>query len=343
MPKRALSLLLAGIAATLTPHAMAADDGAWTMAGDMIRVAAAGISAPTTLATMALDKTGEISNGGRGIDNIAQYVSADGAVQASIYIYMPGFADAALGAHMTDRAIMERFGPATRRTSYDSVGVGGRPDAAIRAVYDDAGDGTLTTAAAMIHAGRWLVKLRITGPSERRAEVLADLDAMLSGLRFDPSATPLAAAPLVPASCLVQARGIARPVDDGSADLAARQPGFPSDGRDALCVRGHVKTASGALEILQGVGDARGSVLVPVDDGGTVMAFDPVGTSGAYRLSIHSVGRTEVYDAYDRLPSEAQIAAILDGKDPATARARSTTAYAASGERTVNVGPTAGR
>ncbi|MEJ7927650.1 hypothetical protein WG908_12900 [Sphingobium sp. AN641] len=338
MPKCVISLFLAALAATSASIALAAsDDGAWTTTADTVRVSAAGIAAPMSAGTLALDRTGEISNGGRGIDNVAQYVSADGAVQGTIYIYMPGFADAALGAYMTDRAIMDRFGGKTRRTSYDSVSVGGQPGAAIRAVYDDAADGHLTTAAALLHTGRWMVKLRITGPSERRAEVLAGLDAMLAGLRFDAAATPLPAAPLAPASCLAPARGIARLLYDASTDITARQPGFPRDGRDALCVRGHVETTSGALEILQSAGDARGSVLVPVDDGGTVMAFDPVGTSGGYRLSIHSVGRTEVYDAYDRLPSETQIAAMLDGKDPATARARSTTAYGADGARTLIV------
>lgn len=311
MPKRVLSLLLAGIAVTLAPHAMAADDGAWTMTSDMIRVDAAGIAAPMTVATLALDKTGEISHGGQGIDNIAQYISADGAVQASIYVYMPSFADAALGAYMTDRAIMERFGDKTRRTAWSSASAGGHAGTAIRAVYDDAGDGALTTAAAMVHAGRWLIKLRTTGPAERRAEILAGLDAMLSGLRFDAGAAPLPATPPVTTACPTSSGGEARPV---AADITAQQPGFPRDGRDRLCIRGRIDTASGRYDMLQAADGGNGSILVPLDDGGTVMAFDPT-AKGGYRLSIHSVGRTEIFDAYDRLPSTSQIAAILDGKD----------------------------
>src|SRR3546814_4655611 len=81
---------------------------------------------------------------------------------------------------MTDKAVTERFGARTRRTAYASVAVAGHADGAIRAVYDDAADGALTTAAAFLHVGRWLVKLRVTGPTERRKEVLAGLDGMRS-------------------------------------------------------------------------------------------------------------------------------------------------------------------
>src|SRR3546814_18742645 len=76
---------------------------------------------------------------------------------------------------MTDKAVTERFGARTRRTAYASVAVAGHADGAIRAAYDDAADGALTTAAAFLHVGRWLVKLRVTGPPARRKEVLAGL------------------------------------------------------------------------------------------------------------------------------------------------------------------------
>ena len=74
---------------------------------------------------------------------------------------------------------------------------------------------------------------------------------------------------------------------------------------------------------------------MPVDDSGTVMTFDPATTGSGYQLSIHSVGQTDLYGIYDRVPSARQIAQILDGKDPQTAQAGATAAYTASGQMTV--------
>jgi hypothetical protein len=343
MLKRALPVISVLLCLCATPSALAVEDaGAWSMRDAGVRVDAAGIAAPAAAAGLSLQKTGEFSNGGKSIDNYAQYVSEDGAIQATLYVYLPTYADAALGAYMTDRAIMERFGGQTRRTAYDSVAAGGQPGTAIRAIYDDAAEGRLTTAAALIHAGRWMVKLRVTGPAERREEVIAGIDALLAGLHAD-AGTPLhAATPPSVGACPTGNGADARPIgpEDARTDGTARDPGFPRDGRDPLCVRGKVETAEGSYDILQAANGADGSILVPMDDTGTVMAFDPVAKDKgyrqkSYRLSIHSIGKTDVYAAYDRLPSSRQIAAILDGSDPATAQAHSTTVYAANGARSV--------
>ena len=83
MPKRALFLFTAALCLA-APFAAQAEDTleAWTPTDSSIRATAAGISLPHSIATLSLTKSGEASNGGRGIDNYAQYVSQDGAVQA---------------------------------------------------------------------------------------------------------------------------------------------------------------------------------------------------------------------------------------------------------------------
>lgn len=346
MPKRALFLFSVALGLAAPSLARAADDvEAWTPSDTAIRAGAAGIALPQTVAGLSLSKSGEASNGGRAIDNYAQYLSEDGAVQATLYIYMPTYADASLAAYMTDKAIMERFGSQTRRTAYAAAPVGGHADSAIRAVYDDAADGALTTAAAFAHAGRWIVKLRVTGPSERRAEVLAGLDAMMAALHFDDPAQLHTTAPASFAACPA-ARG-----QDARLTREAAQPGaavpqdvrIPREGRDRLCVRGTVQTAQGSYDMLQQAGRADGAIIVPVDDSGTVLAFDPSAPDASYRLSIHMVGQTDLYGVYDRVPSPRQVAAILDGKDPHTARAEATAAYAADGAVTLVQVETAGR
>ncbi|HKY81615.1 MAG TPA: hypothetical protein VJM09_09090, partial [Sphingobium sp.] len=305
MPKHALSLLSAVLASTM-PVAVqaAAEREAWTPTETALRADAAGISLPQTVAGLSLSKSGEVSNGGKGIDNYAQYLSADGAVQATLYVYLPSYADASLAAHMTDRAIMARFGSKTRRTAYASVSVAGSANGAIRAVYDDAADGALTTAAAFVHAGRWIVKLRATGPAERRAEVLAGLDAMVSGLRFDHPAAIHRTAPANIAACPTQ-DGPAR-LTEANGAVSTALPLLP-EGSGKLCVRGSVQTADGSYDMLQQSGVPNGAVIVPVDDAGTVLAFDPMPKGQGYQLSIHSVGQTDLYGVYDKVPDAGQI------------------------------------
>jgi hypothetical protein len=331
MFKPVLSLLPVLLLASAPALANAAEEHeAWTASDISLRSDAAGISLPQTIAGLSLAKSGEVSNGGKGIDNYAQYLSEDGAIQATLYVYLPSYADSSLAAHMTDRAIMERFGAKTRRTAYASIPLAGKSGRAIRAVYDAAADGALTTAAGFVHAGRWLVKLRVTGPTERRKEVLAGLDGMLNGLRFD---DPASVRPIAPA------RFAACPSQDGTdAKLTARMPtgaikAAPlNEGRTSFCIRGQVRTSEGGYDVLQQRDVQNGAVIVPVDDAGTVMAFNPAASGKGYQLSMHSIGQTQLFGVYDRVPSSRQIAEILDGKDPQTAQARTTAHYAASGE-----------
>ena len=90
MPKRALFLFTAALCLA-APIAAQAEDTleAWTPTDSSIRASAAGISLPHSIATLSLTKSGEASNGGRGIDNYAQYVSQDGAVQATRRLHPP--------------------------------------------------------------------------------------------------------------------------------------------------------------------------------------------------------------------------------------------------------------
>ncbi|WP_242123044.1 hypothetical protein [Sphingobium sp. Sx8-8] len=334
MPKRALSFLTAVLALSAAAMVHAAENGeAWTPTATALRADAAGIALPQTVAGLSLSKSGEVSNGGKGIDNYAQYLSDDGAIQATLYVYMPSYADASLAAYMTDKAIMDRFGAKTRRTAYASIAAAGHANGAIRAVYDDAADGALTTAAAFVHAGRWLVKLRITGPSERRKEILAGLDGMVNGLQFDDASAIQSTTPAKFAACPAGDREDARITGPSAAAPVASA--MPREGSATLCIRDQVRTAEGSYDMLQQAGVKGGAIIVPVDDAGTVLAFDPARNGQGYQLSIHSVGQTDLYGVYDKIPSPRQIAQILDGKDPQTAQAGTVAAFAANGEVTL--------
>lgn len=325
-----ISTLLLSAGLLLTSRAMAAEEReAWTPTPTAIRASAAGVAMPQSVAGLSLTKSGEASNGGRAIDNYAQYMSDDGAIQATFYIYLPTYADASLAAYMTDKAIMERFGGKTRRTAYAAAPVSGQQGRAIRAVYEDAGDGALVTGAAFVHAGRWIVKLRVTGPTARKADVVAGLDGLLAALQVDDAASLHAVAPARLSPCAVSAP----PAEKADAFDAAGQ--IPRDGKDRLCIRDTVATSDGKIDMLQQAGRPDGPVIVPIDDSGSLLAFDPAADGKGYRLSLHMIGQTEFYGSYDRVPTPAQVAAIIDGDDPQTAQADAVAAYDASGAVTM--------
>lgn len=304
--------IMALLAASAARAAMPVD--AWQVDGEQAKVAAAGIAVPMAASTLSLSKSGQIDNGDdqSGLDNYAQYLSEDGAIQATAYIYLPGYADAALADYMTDKAIADHFGPMTRRLAHEVTAAGGHKDTAIRAVYAGA-DGTLTTAAAFVRAGNWMIKLRITGPSERAGEVTAGLDALLAGLQFDDMAKPsLASAKAIPA-CPIGDQGEARKIVSSS--TAANPNASPRNSLDALCIRGTVTAAEDRYDMLQSAkseGGAATTVLIPLNDSGKVMRFDRANDISGYRMTIHDAGRTSVYQTYDRIPSARQIASIIN-------------------------------
>ncbi|WP_070151290.1 hypothetical protein [Sphingobium phenoxybenzoativorans] len=333
-----LSFLLA-MALPATAHAVApdADDGAWRVDADSLRVTAAGIAIPQSAGNLSLIKSGEISDQGAGLDNYAQFASADGVVQATAYIYMPSYADAAISSYMTDKAIHERFGPDTRRTAFDVTSAGQHSNTAIRSVYSGA-DGQLVTEAAFIHAGRWMIKLRVTGPTERMQDVNSGMNSLLAGLRFEGDASPRPAMARQIASCPMADGPGAHVVADRSSGAAGMTDlPFPRDGEDNVCVRGTVQVGDASYDMLQAVGSGDASpVLIPLDDAGKIMRFDRLPAGGGYRLSVHQVGRTDVYSAYDRLPTTKQIAAIIDGSDRKGATMLLSAAHAADGRVTVS-------
>lgn len=274
----------------------------WVTTSDTVRAQAAGIALPQQAGALALVKTGEISDFGSGINSYAQYASADNVVQATAFIYKPGFADTALATLATERAIFERFGPTTRRASQQVTGAGDHANTALRTIYTGAADGQLVLASAFVHSGGWIVKLRVTATSDRQADVEAGVSAMLNGLSFDtPSALQRASAVELK-NCTVDNK--------------------------ALCRLGTIKVDEASFDILQ-VADANasGSVVIPIDDAGALLRFDRVAGGEGYTLTRYGLDSSTASGRYATLPDARQMAAIIDGSDqkPAPGDTASTT------------------
>jgi hypothetical protein len=341
MKARTLSALAAiACASAAQAQEQALPRGAWATSDDRITLTAAGISLPRDLGPVSLSSTGEFSRKGEGVDNFAQFSNEDKSIQATAYIYLPAYADAALTAFMTDRAIFSRFGAETKRVETRSVDIAGHPGAAIRVIYVlPKGD---PSTAAFARVDGWIVKLRVTSFGADKADATAAiLDRMIAGLRVGADAVVLPAAPLVVSDCPAP---IAKPAkllkikgkDAGTSALAATLMGgsvvaakkkadapvepalvaFPKNGADPACLRGTIQIGENNIPVLQPAGEAEPDILLaPVNDAGLMATSERALIGKGYVTKLYSVAQADTLGTFETLPTEAQITAILKGED----------------------------
>lgn len=310
-----LSLFALALCLAAPAVAQAEETDNWTTTADAVHAGASGISLPQQASGLTIVKTGEVSDHGPGADSYAQYISDDNVVQATVFIYKPGFADTAIAALGTERALIERFGPTTQRVSQKVTAAGGRDRVALRTIYSGAAEGQLVLAAAFIRSGDFIVKLRVTATSDRLADVEAGLDGILKAIRFD-APDNLRAANLV---------DVADCASTGQSTQASTTPSFPRDGADALCRRGVVTVGDASFDMLAPTGrEAAAALLVPTDDAGGLLRFDRIADGSGYRLTRYGSEAGGAPVQYKALPDARQIAAIIGGKDASTARSTAT-------------------
>lgn len=358
MTKRgAFALLALGVGAP----AAAEEKGAWQVDGRTISVPAARVSLPNQAGVATLTKTGEFSNQGQGIDDYAQYESADGKVFATAYIYRATYADTALAAYATDQSVRARFGDAVKLAQRSVVPVAGQPRGAIRLVYDDAvlnGD-RLVTAAAFLRVDGWLVKLRASGPAELRQQVTGTLDALLTGIAVEGGATVFPASPLsFTEPCPAPATSEAKPFRDkksdamglfggllgGSAISAAKGKGgdvplsFPNNGATPVCVRGTLTLGGRRIDLLQPAGEAEPEVALAVlNDAGSVLAIERALVGRGYVIKSYAIGVVETRGSLDRMATTAQLQNWIASANAAQMAVRSRTTIKANGDTEITV------
>jgi hypothetical protein len=339
-----------------------ASPGLWTQADGRITFATARISLPTSAGAVTFSRAVEFTHAGEGLDSALQYRSADGAVFATVYVYYPGLPHAGLAGYMTDYVLHLRA-PGIRPLGTRTIAAGGRADAAIRADYAAYLD-NLASSAAYIKAGRWIVKLRVSGPEARRAEVEAAMTALLAGLRFDGDIQPAPAAPFEVGDCQGPRPGPARMIEVRGEDLLAQAllATFDAAGETARDERGHhldpvlartgtrwclsttARIGQSSYPILRappgaasdGLG-GRTVLIVPMTDAGRTLELVETREPHRFTLLHHSVGATDILGSYDGVPSDDQLAAILSGADEPGTRIRASVQHHADGNTNIDV------
>lgn len=313
-------------------------------AGDRLSVPAAGLSFPIRAGSLALTETGEASHKGEGLDNMAQYRTADDAVFGTVYVYYPGLPHAGLAAVATDAA-MRGNSPSVTGGAVHVTAASGRQETALLAEYSGYRNGLASTAASL-KAGRWLIGMRVSGPAARRAEVDAAMRALLDGIQTgndEPlrQVTPILLAPCTeppptqaarlrtdPPRTQILATALVGTFDGGGMegkDQAGKIQVLPSRVPDTFCAT-DLKVGSGSHALLRAKDvpataiDGRTVLAVLLSDSGRLLEVDHF--KDGYVLLFHDLGETDVLGVYDAIPSDAQIAAILDGTDREGSRIR---------------------
>lgn len=313
----------------------------WTVSDQRVSFGPAQLSAPRRAGGVEYFETTEFSHKGEGLDTAIKYRSADQKIFATLYVYYPSFAHSGVQAIATDQAIRGIRSPGIRALGTGGASAAGMPGVAVTADYDHY-LGENRTKAAFIKAGRWMLKLRVTGPEARSAEVGAVMAALLGGLRFEGKTKPLPAMPLAAGECASGDRSDAGPAPGGGEAItialadAAGDPaatakgsgdrkGFPSRiGRGwcrTLLQVGEQKTA-----VLQATGKSgsapRSVLLVLYSDSGGVLEVVHVPKERRYLLLHHDIAEVKVLESFDSLPSLAQIGRLFSGQAPTSIRAR---------------------
>lgn len=344
-----LAALLALAPAAAFAQTREAAPGLWSNRDGRATLVAARISFPDRAGEIARQGNLEFSRPGEGLDNILQYRSRDGRVIGTVYIYYPGLAHAGLSAYATDQAI-HIAAPDVRALGARVVTAGGMDGAGIRLDY--AGYRGMASSAAFIKAGRWIVKIRVSGPEDRRREVEEAMAALLDGVRFEGEARPRPAALLEPADCRTRPSQAGRLLPSRQEDLAGQSliaifdatgVESTSSGRPILprfgarwCLSTRARVGDGLFHILRAEGDdgdgiARSVMVVTLNDAGTALELLEMRPDGRFVLLHHQIGRTAILGTYDRNLTDAQIAAILGGTDREGGQIRATINLRANG------------
>lgn len=358
--------LFLGAPAALAAQQRDARPGLWTRDQDRITFTTARISFPLRAGAIGFSRSAELSHHGEGIDNALQYVARDEQVFATVYIYLPGLAHAGFTAFMTDHVIGVQSGNDLSRSGSRIVAAGGREGVAIRSDYAGFRSERLASSAAFIKAGRWILKVRVSGPQSRRAEVEAVMSALLDGVRFEGDLQPRAAAQLQIDDCQ-SAPSAARALPDNATNLIefALVAAFDGAGEEARhqngtrvealpgrvgarwCRSARARLGNASYSILRAApgesGDGLGGrsvLIVPVNDAGTsfeLVELTKTGQPSRFVGFYHEIGRTSVLGAYDGPLSDEQVAAILTGSDREGGQIRTSVRLLPSGNTEINV------
>jgi hypothetical protein len=296
--------------------AQAAPSKFWEVTDGRLDFRLAKLSAPRWAAGVEYYEATEFSHRGEGVDNAIKYRSADQKILATLYVYLPSLAHTGVHAIATDQAIRGN----TRSPSLKPLGAGvasaaGKGDVAVTADYEHyLGDNY--TKAALIQAGPWMVKVRVTGPEGRSGAVNAVMTTLLGGLRFEGQAQPRAAAPIAPRKCASPDGPEAKVVEGSTESLALARSAAPAGSRVGKdWCQTFVQAGNQKIVVLKATGAGPGpnnsspesALLVVYSDSGGTLEVVKLPKVGKFLVLDHGIAEMSVLETFDGSPNLAQI------------------------------------
>jgi hypothetical protein len=316
--------LSAFLAASAQSQIESPSPSGWTETATSATAVKAGIALPLSAGTIRKADLSQYDKD--GADLAARYLSADQAIQGTIYLSEPTFADTGLAFLATDEAIRLRWGKATHVSADQLSPVAGVKDAERRVTYEGAKsrETPLLTVASFVRVGSWLMVAQVTGPAEQTQEINRDLDALLAGMTFAKGSEPLSANVIKTQPCQPRKRSV---------DAKVTRPQM-SDGIEFLSNSGALRGKAPArlcLESLEIFGQTALQIYRPLDEDDRPYSprlYALLGNSGvilevaesrqepgAFYALRHGVGRATVFGKFDREPSIGQIRALTVDPD----------------------------
>jgi len=325
--KRALCATLAGVAIAAQASAQAVPDArpSWIDDGRQLpQPKLTDIGIPRTIGLLTLK---QLTDFGSARDAVAQYLSDDGQIEATVYLYENSAADALLAKIATDRVVKARFEGSAPRESV--VPLGGKQGAALRSAFANGTlpgrPGTMSSASLFAQTLFTVIKVRVSGPGGRDADIAAALDALIKGFEFRKKTLPL---PVSRASLPQCPTG-----DDAAAATAIAGP-LPADrvttaGMDLIGGEPQASDALGAqacieptppetnVVLLRGRGNENDRRVAMLGDGGTTITVRPIpALDGAAHpfVTLYSTRGLALFGPFDRTPSASQFVALSRGE-----------------------------
>ncbi|HEY0013751.1 MAG TPA: hypothetical protein VGB79_12970 [Allosphingosinicella sp.] len=327
----------------------------WAMSDTLLAFVPARLAVPRRAGALEAVRHFEASAEGQGIDNGVHYQSADREMSGRIYIYQPGLPHAGLAAIATGEMIR-----ATSPEPVDAVDAwvadaGGARSVAIRTQYRNY-QGRYAVDAAFVKAGRWIVKINVTGPAARAADVRAAIDAMLAGIRWGVNpprpAQPIALRPCAagegerdarpladPPHAEIAALGLLATFDGGGipATENGAERNLPSRIPAALCLSSYIDREASRMPILRGAAgeplsiDGRTRLVAMLNDNGMALEVVHAPNFRRFIVMMHRMGETHILGGYDGVPSDRQVADLVYGRAGTAANPRVTARFPADG------------
>ena len=334
----------------------------WILSDKTALLKLAGIGLPAAPGGLKITGTRDFSHPGDALDAAILYASPDQQVFATAYVYLPGLAHTGLAALATDRSIQSNSSSPVRALGVSVIRAADADRAAIRTAYEHY-RGTLTTRAGFLKAGRYLIKLRVSGPEARGSEVDAAFDDLAAGIRIGAGKTIYTAAPISVEPCTASeiGSGATRLQDvpsekiaaiallgtfDGAGLIAKDSGGKTTILRSrvpaSLCSsqlsRGHLvlRGAAGTASAVEG----RTRLVVILSDGGEMLELVDTPKLGHVLLH-HRIGGTAILPTWDGVPSNDQIERMLTGADRESTKVLATVVLRPDKGDEINIAPAA--